>query len=143
MLLTTRSSAISCVFDQRPPLPQSAAPNGIQVSRRPSYPSKLNLNHPTAAVSDPDGVSNPGPTQATQLIPLVFTLNIPTTPISPLPPHHHLMLKPYHMMNLLISKTGDYVTRRLHVRNEVWSQGDAKLNNMLEEVHVVEVLCSA
>jgi hypothetical protein len=43
----------------------------------------------------------------------------------------------------MTSKTGGYVTRRLHVPQEVWSQGGAKLNNVLEKVRVVEVLCSA
>lgn len=43
----------------------------------------------------------------------------------------------------MTSKTGGYVTRRLHVPYEVWSQGGAKLNNILEKVRVVEVLCSA
>jgi hypothetical protein len=51
------------------------------------------------------------------------------------------------MMNLLrttmTSKTGGYVTRRLHIPQEVWSQGGAKLPNVLEKVRVVEVLCSA
>ena len=43
----------------------------------------------------------------------------------------------------MTSKTGGYVTRRLHVPQEVWSQGGAKLNNLPEKVRVVEVLCSA
>lgn len=41
------------------------------------------------------------------------------------------------------SKTGGYITRRLHVPYEVWSQGGVKLNNLAEKVRVVEVLCSA
>lgn len=47
------------------------------------------------------------------------------------------------LRNTMTSKTGGYVTRRLHVPQEVWSQGGAKLNNILEKVRVVEVLCSA
>lgn len=51
------------------------------------------------------------------------------------------------MMNLLrqtmTSKTGGYITRRLHVPQEVWSQGGAKLTNVPEKIRVVEVLCSA
>ena len=51
------------------------------------------------------------------------------------------------MMSLLrktmISKTGGYITRRLHVPQEVWSQGGAKLTNIPEKIRVVEVLCSA
>ena len=57
------------------------------------------------------------------------------------------MRKPYHLMNLLritmTSKSGGYITRRLHVPQEVWSQGGAKLSNLPEKVRVVEVLCSA
>ncbi|KAJ7139862.1 hypothetical protein C8R44DRAFT_606228 [Mycena epipterygia] len=51
------------------------------------------------------------------------------------------------MMNLLrttmTSPTGGYVTRRLHVPQEVWSQGGAKLTNLSEKVRVVAILCSA
>lgn len=43
----------------------------------------------------------------------------------------------------MTSKTGGYITRRLHVPQEVWSQGGAKLQNLPEKVRVVEVLCSA
>lgn len=50
-------------------------------------------------------------------------------------------------MNLIrqtmISKTGGYVTRRLHVPCEVWSQGGAKLTSIPEKIRVVEVLLSA
>lgn len=41
------------------------------------------------------------------------------------------------------SRSGGYVTRRLHVPQGVWSQGGAKLSNIPEKVRVVEVLCSA
>ncbi|EIW86491.1 hypothetical protein CONPUDRAFT_44747 [Coniophora puteana RWD-64-598 SS2] len=51
------------------------------------------------------------------------------------------------MMDLLAgtmtNKSGGYITRRLHVPQEVWSQGGAKLANVPEKVRVVEVLCSA
>jgi hypothetical protein len=43
----------------------------------------------------------------------------------------------------MTSKSGGYITRRLHVPHEVWSQGGAKLLNIPEKVRVVEVLCSA
>jgi len=43
----------------------------------------------------------------------------------------------------MTSKTGGYITRRLHVPQEVWSQGGAKLTNIPEKIRVVEVLCSA
>lgn len=41
------------------------------------------------------------------------------------------------------SKSGGYITRRLHVPFEVWSQGGAKLTNLPEKIRVVEVLCDA
>ena len=75
--------------------------------------------------------------------------SLPTTPTSPLPAAAPAepMRKPYHLMNLLratmTSKSGGYVTRRLHVPQEVWSQGGAKLLNIPEKIRVVEVLCSA
>ncbi|KAI0036662.1 hypothetical protein K488DRAFT_40573 [Vararia minispora EC-137] len=51
------------------------------------------------------------------------------------------------MMGLLrhtmTSRSGGYVTRRLHVPQEVWSQGGAKLQNVPEKVRVVEFLCAA
>lgn len=43
----------------------------------------------------------------------------------------------------MVSTTGGYVTRRLHVPHEVWSQGGAKLSNVLDKVRVVAILCSA
>jgi hypothetical protein len=47
------------------------------------------------------------------------------------------------LANTMSSKSGGYITRRLHVPQEVWSQGGAKLTNIPEKVRVVEVLCSA
>lgn len=43
----------------------------------------------------------------------------------------------------MLSRTGGYITRRLHVPQEVWSQGGAKLQNVPEKIRVVEVLHSA
>lgn len=43
----------------------------------------------------------------------------------------------------MTAKTGGYVTRRLHVPQEVWSQGGAGLLNIPEKIRVIEVLCSA
>jgi len=74
---------------------------------------------------------------------------LPTTPTSPLPPTAptDALRKPYYMMSLLrhtmTSKSGGYITRRLHVPRGVWSQGGAKLQNLPEKVRVVEYLCSA
>lgn len=43
----------------------------------------------------------------------------------------------------MISATGGYITRRLHVPQEVWSQGGAKLTNLIDKIRVVGILCSA
>lgn len=43
----------------------------------------------------------------------------------------------------MTSRTGGYITRKLHVPQEVWSQGGAKLSNIPEKIRVVEVLGSA
>ncbi|THH31990.1 hypothetical protein EUX98_g2190 [Antrodiella citrinella] len=115
-------------------------------------PSKLNPNAPqitinTALLSPPLHSA----TIATPLVPPppIPHANIPNAPLSPLPPlaPPDPLRRPYHMMNLLrqtmSSKTGGYVTRRLHVPQEVWSQGGAKLSNIPEKIRVVEVLCSA
>ncbi|KAG5716598.1 hypothetical protein E4T56_gene16296 [Termitomyces sp. T112] len=114
-----------------PPLPGPVV-NGSGV-RKISIPQKLN---PTTQPSGPS-------------LPQALPTNLPTTPLSPLPPAppDDPLLKPYHLMNLLrntmTSPTGGYVTRRLHVPQEVWSQGGAKLLNVGEKVRVVAILCTA
>lgn len=47
------------------------------------------------------------------------------------------------LANTMNSKSGGYITRKLHVPQGVWSQGGTKLSNLPEKVRVVEVLCSA
>lgn len=139
-------------MDSRPPVPQTAGLNGSNVPRKASFPSKLNPNAPPPPlIIQTDVVSPTAGLPATSLVPPppMFPGNLPTTPTSPLPPMppNDTLRKPYHMMNLLratmITKSGGYVTRRLHVPQEVWSQGGAKLTNLAEKVRVVEVLCSA
>ena len=79
----------------------------------------------------------------------VLYIHLPTTPVSPLPPipPTDSFRKPYHMMSLLLhamtSKSGGYITPRLHIPFEVWSQGGAKLSCLPEKVRVVEILCDA
>ncbi|KAK7064445.1 hypothetical protein R3P38DRAFT_2676007 [Favolaschia claudopus] len=136
---------ISPTPDQRPPLPSVA--NGLPpmsasaVPRKPSFPSKLNPNLMVQTDLIP-------PSSMGTLGPPIFG-QLPTTPTSPLPPAapSDPLRKPYHMMNLLrttmTSPTGGYVTRKLHVPQEVWSQGGAKLANLSDKVRVVAILCSA
>ncbi|KAJ7786040.1 hypothetical protein B0H16DRAFT_1294665 [Mycena metata] len=131
---------ISPTLDQqRPPLPQSSN-SSASMLRKSSFASNLNPNQ-LMVRTDLMGSS-------VSLGPPIFG-QLPTTPTSPLPPAppNDPLRKPYHMMNLLrgtmTSPTGGYVTRRLHVPQEVWSQGGAKLANLSEKVRVVAILCSA
>ncbi|TFK40963.1 hypothetical protein BDQ12DRAFT_416417 [Crucibulum laeve] len=132
--------------DQRPPLPGSSNSNGMGM-RKSSFPSRPNPQpNPLSLITDSLSPSLIVPGLPS---PSTFSTNLPTTPTSPLPPTPPTdpLLKPYHMMNLLrntmTSSTGGYVTRRLHVPCEVWSQGGAKLSNVVEKVRVVDILCSA
>ncbi|KAI0702486.1 hypothetical protein BC835DRAFT_1411039 [Cytidiella melzeri] len=130
--------------------PQTAVPSGQP--RKVSIPSRLNPNAPpsitinTALLSP--SLSKPVLTPLVPPPPIPHG-NIPLAPMSPLPPlaPPDPLRKPYHMMHLLrqtmVSKTGGYITRRLHVPQEVWSQGGAKLSNVPEKIRVVEVLSSA
>ena len=129
---------------------QGQTANGLGM-RKISIPSKLGPNA-QMSISINTVLGSPRTvTTATMLVPPppIHPENIPSTPTSPLPPlpPTEPLRQPYHMMNLLrqtmTSKTGGYVTRRLHVPCEVWSQGGAKLTNIPEKVRVVEVLLSA
>lgn len=67
-------------------------------------------------------------------------------PPPPLAPPTNAVLKPYRLMDLLYttmtSDSGGYITSRLHVPNEVWSQTGVKLSNLSEKIRVVEILIS-
>ena len=119
--------------------------------RKVSIPSKLGPNAQMSISINTVLNSPPTVTAASMLVPPppILPEHLPSAPTSPLPPAPPTepLRQPYHMMNLLrqtmTSKTGGYVTRRLHVPCEVWSQGGAKLANIPEKIRVVEVLLSA
>ena len=115
--------------------------NGIL--RKVSVPSKLNPTQNVQADSQAlqqTALYTPG---------FISSRELPATPTSPLPPMPptDASLQPYHFMTLLrntmTSSTGGYVSRRLHVPCEVWSQGGAKLSNLDEKIRVVTILVSA
>ncbi|KAJ7597246.1 hypothetical protein C8J56DRAFT_1041454 [Mycena floridula] len=126
---------------ERPPLPNSAGLNGPQ--RKSSFPAKPNPLSVQTDIAGPIFSANLAPPSA------MLSTGLPTTPTSPLPPvpPSDPIRKPYHLMNLLrttmVSATGGYITRRLHVPQEVWSQGGAKLTNLIEKIRVVGILCAA
>ncbi|KDQ63840.1 hypothetical protein JAAARDRAFT_29888 [Jaapia argillacea MUCL 33604] len=135
----------------RPPLPMANGGLPAGAPRKPSIPSKLNPMTGPLQLSINTALLSPPLSSTLSLVPPPPMLpgNLPTTPTSPLPPAppNDPMRKPYHLMNMLrhtmSSKSGGYITRRLHVPQEVWSQGGVKLNNIPEKIRVVEVLCSA
>lgn len=61
----------------------------------------------------------------------------PSPPVDPL-------RRPFHLMSLLLasitSKQGGFLTRRLYIPHDVWSQGGAKLGNLAEKGKCVELL---
>jgi hypothetical protein len=134
----------------RPPSTVVSHSTSVVLPRKSSTSPKSNSSLPQITVVT-GYLSPPLDMPATQLVPPppIPHSNLPTTPISPLPPTapSDPLRKPYHMMNLLrhtmMSKTGGYITPRLHVPQEVWSQGGARLLNLPEKVRVVEVLCSS
>jgi len=132
--------------DPPPPLP-APIPSVNGTPRKTSSGSKLNPNLPPPSLQVEIS-------QSKNMLSLYgsgggYPAGVPITPTSPLPPLPPTdpLLKPYHMMNLLrntmVVPTGGYITRRLHVPCEVWSQGGAKLTNLDEKIRVVTVLCSA
>ncbi|KAF9454899.1 hypothetical protein P691DRAFT_715854 [Macrolepiota fuliginosa MF-IS2] len=137
-----RPSLVSA--DQRPPLPPSAGP----ISVKPSFPPKTVANpsglSPGEIMSPPIGTPTPSflppPSMTLGVIPFV-----PTSPLPPPPPSDPLR-QPYHMMNLLaasMASPGGYITRRLHVPNDVWAIPGVKLSNVPEKIRVLEILLGA
>lgn len=136
------------------PGPSTAVPHStsvvLPIPRKTSVSFRSDSSLPQITVVT-GYLSPPLDTPANQLVPPppIPHSNLPTTPVSPLPPTapSDPIRKPYHMMNLLrhtmTSKTGGYITPRLHVPQEVWSQGGARLLNLPEKVRIVEVLCSS
>ncbi|CCA70979.1 hypothetical protein PIIN_04912 [Serendipita indica DSM 11827] len=78
--------------------------------------------------------------------PSVAVAGLPASSLPPSPPSLSV-LRPYFLMALLrrsmVDRSGGYVTPRLHIPHEVWTQGSAKLTNMPEKIKVIDVLASA
>ena len=80
-----------------------------------------------------------------------FTGDAPTAgkPLSPpaAAPPREAVLRPYHLMSLLrksmVDRTGGFITPKLHVPNEVWTQGGAKLQNHADKMKALDMLASA
>ena len=74
------------------------------------------------------------------------TAGKPLSPPAPAPPRE-AVLRPYYLMSLLrksmVDRTGGFVTPKLHVPNEVWTQGGAKLQNHADKMKALDVLTTA
>ena len=82
-------------------------------------------------------MQTPGPTNGVGLHLQSQQAAPPSPPVDPL-------RKPFHLMSLLLasitSKQGGYLTRKLYIPHDVWSQGGAKLGNLTEKGKCVELL---
>jgi len=74
------------------------------------------------------------------------TAGKPLSPPAPAPPRE-AVLRPYYLMSLLrksmVDRTGGFVTPKLHVPNEVWTQGGAKLQNHADKMKALDMLAAA
>ena len=74
------------------------------------------------------------------------TAGKPLSPPAPAPPRE-AVLRPYYLMFLLrksmVDRTGGFITPKLHVPNEVWTQGGAKLQNHADKMKALDILASA
>ena len=74
------------------------------------------------------------------------TAGKPLSPPAPAPPRE-AVLRPYYLMSLLrksmVDRTGGFVTPKLHVPNEVWTQGGAKLHNHADKMKALDILAIA
>ncbi|KAG8901205.1 hypothetical protein FRB99_005479 [Tulasnella sp. 403] len=134
-----------------PPVPQTAIPRKtsftspvpplpaarIETSSLPHYPSTSGT--PQTPVSLMTATTGP-------LSALSPSSTIAPMPLSPLPgpPPSDTARRPYHLMHLLYmsitSPSGGYVTRKLHVPHDVWTQGGAKLNNVADKGKCIAIL---
>lgn len=146
-----RPSVVNAAIEQRPPLPPSAGPNAWN-NRKPSFPSKLASNPSAIGVVQPGELMSPQigtPAPSIFAPPSMSSGVIPFVPASPLPPPppNDPLRQPYYMMSLLAasmtSPSGGYITRRLHVPNDVWAIPGIKLSNVAEKIRVLEILLAA
>ncbi|KAG8806451.1 hypothetical protein FRC17_004987 [Serendipita sp. 399] len=124
-----------------PPPPMSAG------GRRP-FP---NIKYQSFGLPSPSGSTNNStsslvPTSGGTPIPGVAIAGMPASSLPPSPPTLSV-LRPYYLISLLrksiTDRSGGYVTSRLHIPHEVWTQGSAKLTNIAEKTKVIDVLLTA
>ncbi|KAG9047109.1 hypothetical protein FS837_002993 [Tulasnella sp. UAMH 9824] len=115
-----RTASSATAFSGHPSLP----PLSIAAAQAPATPSGFYAS--AAGANLAPSSSQPG---------------IPKSPIPP-PPPAEILRRPYHLMYLLyISITaGGYISRKLHVPRDVWTQGGAKLTSLPEKGKCVAII---
>ena len=133
------STGETTVRPPMPPPPMSAGP-------RRHFAAPSTARYQPFGMPSPSGSAN---ASSTSLVPLVNGAPVAGMPASapPLPPPALAILRPYHLMSLLrksmTDRNGGFITSRLHVPHEVWTQGSAKLTNIAEKTKVIDVLVAA
>lgn len=135
----------------QPPVPRQPMTSSSSSAPSSQIIPGRKLSYPSSTLSAPYGGSPTIPQQGSSVSLILAQQQQqqanPCMPVSPLPnavPTDPL-LKPYHLMHALrqsmMSKTGAYLTRRLHIPHEVWSVVQVgKLNAISEKVGVLEKL---
>ena len=113
-----------------------------------TLPRKISIPHSMAQVrtaANPNSMT-PHSTQSGGMHVQAMVQQAASQPLPPSPPVDPLR-RPFHLMSLLLtsmsSKQGGFLTRRLYIPHDVWSQGGAKLNNLSEKGKCVEALNAA
>lgn len=116
-----RTASSATAFSGHPSLP----PLSIAAAQAPSTPSGFYASAAGANLA-PSSSTQPG---------------VPKSPLPP-PPPAEILRRPYHLMYLLyISITaGGYISRKLHVPRDVWTQGGAKLTSLPEKGKCVAII---
>ncbi|KAG8760759.1 hypothetical protein FRC14_002055 [Serendipita sp. 396] len=124
-----------------PPPPMSAGPR-----RQFANFKYQSFGMPSPGGSTNNSTSSLVPTNAGTPIPGVSIAGVPASS-PPLPPPNLSVLRPYYLISLLrrsiTDRSGGYVTPRLHIPHEVWTQGSAKLTNIAEKTKVIDLLLTA
>ncbi|KAG8969130.1 hypothetical protein FRC03_004445 [Tulasnella sp. 419] len=131
-----------------PPLPQSAIPrktsftgNGLhKIEMPPSAmpPSTMPPPPLPTSTTPPASAVHSKAMSTYQRSPSSQSLHsmVPSSPY-PAPPPADPLRRPYYLMNLLhasmTNTSGGYLTKRLHVPHTVWTQGGAKLTNIVDK----------
>lgn len=137
-----------------PPLPQTALPRKASFTNsthsiRTASSATAFSGHPSLPPLSISGIQTPATaggfyatTGVTSLASSSSTHpGVPKSPLPP-PPPAEILRRPYHLMHLFYISitTGGYISRKLHVPRDVWTQGGAKLSNLPEKGKCIAII---